>query len=177
MLVHIVNSEYIVPVMRKPIKVHHANPSDRYAIAFLDQCLLSKRGGQPTHIDPAFEASWDERFEARRHSNNHRGIIIAEHAGIIIGFANFSLGDPRNCLLEKLAVERLYQHQGYGSFLLSVVISELPPSQQAISVEVSPHLSDAIPFFTKHGFAQVNTSYRTTTGESVRLTKRLDGIT
>lgn len=132
-------------------EIQHAHISDRYAIAYIDQCAqvdAGKAQGSSDYIDPMFESAWEDRFTARSHSQGHRLIIVAKHFGIVIGFANSSYSDTQHCVVEAIGVADHYRNIGVGQILLNTVINEIPEPKNSIAVEVPDHFNSSMAFLS-----------------------------
>ncbi len=152
-------------------EIHFAHISDRYAIAYIDQRAQTDAGRvqcSPDFIDPIFEHSWEEIFDARTRSRGHRQIIVAKHFGVVIGFANFSFSNSRCCLVESIGVTEQYRNHGVGQSLLRTVINEIPEPKERIAVEIPNHFSDSITFFKRTGFEPTHRRCLTS-GKNARL--------
>ncbi len=153
-------------------EIQHAHISDRYAIAYIDQCAQIEAGRvqcSTDFINPIFESNWEDRFDARRHSRSHRQILVAKHFGIIIGFTNFSFSDSQNCVIENISVAEHYRNKGVGQALLSAVVTEIPEPREIFAVEVPDHFNSSMAFFKRAGFERADRQTRLNTRNSTRL--------
>lgn len=157
--------------MIKPV-IQHAVISDRFAIAYIDQCAHAEVDNvqcTPEFIDPMFENSWQDRFEARSGSSGHRKIIVAKYCGIVVGFASFGYSNSRHCVIEVIGVADHYRNQAIGTSLLKTVVADIPEPRESLAVNVPHHFSESLAFFKRVGFEPATKQFRTTPKNSDRL--------
>lgn len=153
-------------------EIQNAQISDRYAIAYLDQCAKAEAGRvqcSSNFIDPVFESSWEERFDARTSSRGHRQIIVAKSCGIVIGYANFSYSNTQHYFIESIGVANNYRNLGIGQALLQTIVDEVLPPQMRVTVDVPEYFSDSVAFFKRAGFEPADRRARTSTRNTTRL--------
>lgn len=154
-------------------EIQHASISDRYAIAYIDQCAQVEAGRvqcSNDYIDPIFESSWEDRFDARRHSRSHRQILVAKHFGIVIGFTNFSFSDSRHCIVENIGVAEQYRNNGIGQALITAVVNEIPEPKEILAVEIPDHFNGSSIFFKQTGFEPSKATFRSRAKNNTRMT-------
>lgn len=144
-----------------PIHIRHARPSDASDIVRLIQELAESIAEQ---------SPIDVGYAQKYLSYPDRGILLAEHAGAVIGLLSYSIRPDLyhaapTALIEELVVSAAARNLGIGSKLLIATETLL---QEAGCVEISvttlPDNLRAIEFYRAHGL----------TDQAVYLEKHLE---